>query len=198
MRWTLLLVGLLTLGLAGCGDGSKGGCQGNEDCDEGQKCVDGACVVRCTCGPEEECTATAAECASDVKTDAADGDAVAPIPCTFDSDCNDGNDCTKDWCEGGFCKTRVFTAAEAVGCCTVLADCVDKSKPSASEADPDGDPCTVDSCTELHCLHEVEDPYCCHKDSDCTDENDCTQDKCVENKCLFSEPKPNCCAQDKD
>jgi len=189
----LLLVGLLS---ACAADG--GGCKTAADCDENSKCENKRCVPRCSCQPEEECTAQAPECKPEIVQTTDSSDVEQCLPCTFQSDCDDGNNCTKDNCEGGCCVSRVFSSAEAVGCCTFPADCQDPANPKSTPENSDGDPCTVDTCIDFHCKHEVLDPLCCHKDSDCTDENDCTSDTCMANQCVFTPTDLTCCARDKD
>lgn len=191
----LVLISLVFATLSACGGGDSTSCQVKEDCPDGQKCTEGQCVPLCSCAVEDECTATAPECQPDVSTDL--GDVNLDI-CVFDSDCDDENDCTKDTCQDGVCEYRVFSTSEAVNCCRKVEDCIDIYDINATPTNPDGDPCTVDKCVEYHCVHEVENPFCCHNDTECTDENDCTLDSCIDSECVFSEPRADCCSLDRD
>jgi hypothetical protein len=170
LPYAIHLLVVLTVFAAAC-SGESPGCKTDNDCDENQVCAtqSGKCRARCSCLVEDECTATSPECApSEVVT--ADGDEVIQCKaCVFQSDCDDDNSCTKDSCVDGCCSTRVFTADEAVGCCIEVGNCIDIMNPLASPEDPDADPCTVDMCIDFHCVHEVQDPVCCHNDFECTD-----------------------------
>ena len=196
------LILILTSALAACagGSGGDGTCAVDEDCKNGEKCSDeGKCVALCSCDLADECTATAAECQRVEDVGETQEETVECIACTFKSQCDDDNDCTKDDCVDGCCTNIVYTPEEAVGCCTVLANCLDKGNPDATTDNPDGDPCTVDTCSDDHqCVSEMVDPTCCRKDTDCTDENFCTVDTCLDNLCTFGNPLPGCCSGDGD
>ena len=200
MRALVLSVLLLSSGCASNDGGSKG-CTTDEQCEGGKKCGDdGQCVALCSCSPLDPCTLEAPECKArtDVTSEVA-SEVHECTACTFKSQCDDDNKCTKDDCVEGCCTHKVYTPEEALGCCTTLADCLNKGNELATTDNPDGDPCTVDRCTEdFHCISEMEDPTCCRKDSDCTDENFCTSDTCQDNICVFSAPIPACCTTDTD
>lgn len=66
--------------------------------------------------------------------------------CQYDTDCDDGDDCTRDTCEQGRC---VSTADEdACPACQTDADC------------DDGIGCTVDTCEEGSCVSTPDDGAC--------------------------------------
>lgn len=108
------------------------------------------------------------------------------IGCDDASDCDDGNPCTVDTCEGGSC---VFTPIP--GCCINAGQCDDGNPctddscvdnecvfaPNSATCD-DGDACTEDdTCSEGACAGTaIED--CCNDSSDCDDGNPCTIDDC--------------------
>jgi len=64
----------------------------------------------------------------------------AQLTCSEDSDCDDGDDNTKDTCENGACKNEFF--------CTSDSAC------------DDGKPCTVDICTDNTCSNEFSCSSC--------------------------------------
>lgn len=192
------VIWLLVATALSCSGGEDKSCTSNNDCPLNEKCVELTCVARCTCALEDECTATAPECLPETTPQDADDETVVCLPCEFDSECNDGFECTKDFCDNGCCSARVYLQTEKVGCCALVTDCIDLMNPLATPEDPDADPCTIDQCLDFQCVHQVEDPLCCHNHTECTDENDCTDDKCVENLCVFSPPRPGCCSKDPD
>ena len=129
-----------------CVDGqciTPSGCQTDEDCAEAEICVDGECVTPPGCQTDEDCT-EGEICVN--------GECVPPSECQTDEDCDDNDACTTDVCDPGS------------GCIHVPIDtCVD------------GDPCTVDSCDpEIGCVHEP---------LDCEDGDPCTINDCFEGEC---------------
>ncbi|MSQ82710.1 MAG: hypothetical protein EXR77_07305, partial [Myxococcales bacterium] len=115
--------------------------------------------------------------------------------CNGNSDCNDGNCATQDFCDGfNKCKTSL-----AVDKCTANLDC------------DDANDCTVDACDLSgacgQCIHTAA-PGCCAQDFECDDSKAiggnppnskalCTLDKCVSNKCVNS-TIAGCCVDDAD
>ena len=80
--------------------------------------------------------------------------------CHSNTDCDDGNSCTTDACEGATCE-HVATP----GCCVTAADCAD------------GNPCTSEACVNGTCdVNPV--PNCCTTDAQCNDGIACTTDFC--------------------
>lgn len=74
-------------------------------------------------------------------------------------DCDDGNDCTIDYCDGYL---------YGIGLCTHIPMFCDDNKP-----------CTVDSCNSEteECSHKPM-KNCCSTDADCDDSNHCTTETC--------------------
>jgi hypothetical protein len=94
---------------------------------------------------------------------------AAPGCCADASDCDDGDPCTIDACNGRTCEH-----VPAVGCCNVDAEC------------QQGDPCYTDVCLSNGCRHLLRMASasgCCDADSFCAynddDGNPCTAEKCV-------------------
>ena len=86
--------------------------------------------------------------------------------CVFDSECDDGQQCTSDECVGGACKYSVIP-----DCCQSDAECDDAYL------------CTADWCSdEGSCQHEMKEG-CCQYDGECADDNPCTKDTCAGNAC---------------
>lgn len=82
------------------------------------------------------------------------------IECETNNDCNDGNACTSDVCQGRICRNTPL--------CTSNSECAD------------GNPCTGDIC-QLGCCVNTE-PACVF-DSECSDDNPNTVDACVDGCC---------------
>ena len=132
-------------------------CVIDEDCPSDDPCLDGFCLPSGDCAytPDPNC-----EC----------GDVV---------DCNDGNDCTADFCFQGKCENVPIP-----GC---AQPCGDDGECS------DNDPCTLDLCADDGTCVHIPDPECggCIDAVDCNDGNDCTADFCFQGKCE-SVPIPGC------
>ncbi|MBM4370364.1 MAG: immune inhibitor A [Deltaproteobacteria bacterium] len=91
--------------------------------------------------------------------------------CQEDSDCDDGDPCTTDYCPG---LDSLCAFVPQVGCCT------------EDEACGDGDPCTLDTCTSSNGGVCKNTWICCETDGDCDDGEDvCTDDVCVAGFCQF-------------
>jgi hypothetical protein len=82
--------------------------------------------------------------------------------------CDDGDATTEDSCDAQlFLCQHVLKAT-----CTVDTDC------------NDGNPCTVDHCTDSVCASTSANiPNCCVADAGCDDGNADTTDRCVDNRC---------------
>ncbi len=92
------------------------------------------------------------------------------VSCVLDGDCDDGDICTTDTCDGGTCQY-----APVLGCCTTSAQC------------EDADLCTVDSCNATTNL-------CVHQPLNCDDANACTTDSCGAGVCSHEyAPTAGCC-----
>ena len=89
--------------------------------------------------------------------------------CSTWPECDDGNNCTEESCEGaeGWCA---FTWSP--GCCSADADC------------DDGNPCTRDRCSANLCsFTPTGDPTCCVADADCGTADPCVSAACVDHRC---------------
>lgn len=135
-------------------------------------------------------TSVGTECVSSSQCD--DGQ-----PCTTDRcnrgwcsnvpmDCDDGDDCTEDSCSEGKCRNLKIP-----GCCEIDADC------------DDGDPCTKDdSCSMMkRCVIKPPISNCCRSDADCVDSDPCTRDVCQINLLcnhIWEKKAGVCCGEDRD
>jgi hypothetical protein len=151
-------------GVPGCDDGNF--CTGAEQCLSGE-CVSG--VLPCT--PPEVCNPQSQECGAQA--------------CTSGSQCVDGNPCTDDVCQAGFCANPPFSAqtscddgdlCNGVRMCNGSGICL---QPTAPVVCDDNDLCTVDSCNPSTgtCIFD-QTAGCCTVDGDCGDGNACTADTC--------------------
>jgi len=118
----------------------------------GQYVEDGACHCNAGCVAAKNCC----------------DDYAKECSCSTAIDCNDGNDCTTDSCDKGFCKQIPF-----LGCCTSDADCAGGTtcKPAkcvtgtctlqAKDCD-DGLSCTTDVCDTVDgsCVHKLQVDKC--------------------------------------
>ena len=138
--------------------------------------------------------------------------------CTTDGDCDDGDVCTFDECNGGTCSQTPIE-----NCCEVQADCTTPSNfcftvmcntsTNRCEYDnvggcchdhddcDDGNDCTRDHCNPVtgECRVGVPRSCFCTADVDCNDGNDCTADTCdiVTGRCDFA-PIAGCCTSNAD
>mmetsp|Transcript_32860 Transcript_32860/g.80619 ORF Transcript_32860/g.80619 Transcript_32860/m.80619 type:complete len:947 (+) Transcript_32860:146-2986(+) len=89
--------------------------------------------------------------------------------CVTNSDCNDGNTCTTDTCDGGRCKNVAMLCDDGNGC---TADSCSNGKCVFSPIScNDNNPCTVDTCSASL-------GGCIHMPRACSDNNECTLDSC--------------------
>lgn len=209
----------------------QGECCLAADCDDGLFCTEdicdaGTCVNTPVTDPEccegldplSECPGvtpcTAAACIGHQCVYGPRGGANCCV--SSDTECDDANDCTADWCDSdvNLCFNEPDLSLE--GCCeNALRDC------------NDGDPATLDSCIDFHCenipdseycdaTHPCADdgndctqeyclpnhrcarlsiPGCCHLNTDCLDGDSCTYDSCSGGQCIHT-PLNNCCRSD--
>lgn len=159
------------------------------ECDDGDACTSDRCEEPGTCVSDavlgccsEPATCPGAACLSPTCEDMACGTTPIPGCCTSDVDCDDGNSCTDDACDGsGTCTNSL-----RLGCCRSDGEC------------GDGDPCTLDLCEDEACT-SAPVPGCCTDDSDCDDGNACTADVCpTPGAACESSLIPGCCVDDTD
>ncbi len=96
-----------------------------------------------------------------------------------DSQCDDKNFCTPDFCNLG--TNLCYQGPAAPGCCNVNTDC------------DDGNLCTYDLCFNHTCSNPLKQAGCCVTDADCQDNDPCTTDKCVLGTCRFLWSSTECC-----
>ncbi len=135
-------------------------CKSNQDCNDGNACTTDACSAsgQCVHGPvacppsTDVCVKT--YCDPTVGCTSVQDPNCASV-CHADSQCDDGNVCTKDACQNGACIHYANP-----GCCTSDADC----------------PATPDCCVKSYCDPTVR--QCVTSTSSCDDGNPCTTDAC--------------------
>ncbi len=158
-----------------------GECQAGTDmnCSDGNPCTDDSCDVTGTCvhAPNESACSDGNACTL--------GDLCVEGKCssTGMADCDDGNQCTADWCDvlTGCLHEPKEGPCEDGNLCTLGDTCINafcSGSGGAINCD-DGNLCTVDVC----------DPQvgCSFQDAigDCDDSNGCTvNDVCSKGKCL--------------
>ena len=130
--------------------------------------------------------------------------------CVFNGECDDGQPCTNDVCQGGTCQNNVVP-----DCCTSNAECDDNYACTEDFCNDEGEcqhnqkdgccvfngecnddnPCTADACANNQCVFKPNgQDGCCAGDADCDDGNDCTKGFCEDNQCFFqADTGPNCC-----
>lgn len=101
--------------------------------------------------------------------------------------CADDNACTRDGCDPAVgCR---FISLDGLSCddaarCTIDDRCRDAACVGASDTCDDGDPCTVDACSEIEgCTHVVTPRLACEDGDACT-----AGDFCVEGACQSGGP----------
>lgn len=145
----------------------------------GQFVEDGACHCNAGCVAAKNCC----------------DDYAVQCSCSTAVDCNDGNDCTTDTCDKGFCKQIPF-----LGCCTSDADCTGGTacKPATCTAGScslqakncdDGLACTTDVCdpSDGSCVHKLQVDKC-EIDGKCFNAKDPDP---TSNGCGTCDPKTN-------
>ncbi|NUN14021.1 MAG: hypothetical protein HUU55_10350 [Myxococcales bacterium] len=159
-------------------------CADENPCAKDYVCVDGICAapgsvdldtVSCSCFADAECTATAPECV----------DIGSGPECIFDSECDDQNNCTENYCIEGKCTTN--PTPQAIGCCVADTDCDDNNA------------CTDDKCGSdlaYHCSNVVTSENCCNDNVECDDLLQCTVDTCEKNECKHVKVNGFCCDTD--
>ncbi|HUU84316.1 MAG TPA: hypothetical protein VM243_12505 [Phycisphaerae bacterium] len=188
----------MTCGNAVCEAGNGEDCYScPEDCNSSMKgqppkwfcCSDGSAPLGVTCD-DPRCTDDGNTCTMVPIPSSCCGDLFCEGPedggnCSIDcepqcqsgTECVDGDPCTDDVCQNGFCVNPPI-------------DC------------GDGDACTDDTCSGGVCLH---DPAVCNDNDDCTDDtcdtvwgcmywqidcdddNVCTADTCRDGECIYAE-----------
>ncbi len=162
--------------------GAPGNCDGlriagdHEACDDGDPCTEG-----------EFCWTL--QCMGGVPTDSACCDVECPEgqvccegvcqECCDDGDCDDGNLCTIDSCDGGSCTATPVVCDDDGVFCNGTEAC----NPSNGLCEGTGNPCAAgEVCCEVtdSCVDE-----CCD-DNACDDGDLCTTDACVGGTCQYT------------
>ncbi len=187
-------------------------CDDNNTCTTGDTCVDGACIgagsLECDDGnvcTKDICLAEGGCAHENSDVPCSDGDActlndwcqegacvAGPAP-----DCDDGNVCTDDGCDGGLCTHEPNEAdCDDGNACTSGDHCQGGDCKATGMLDCDDDNlCTDDSCDSIAgCLYEV-------NTVPCNDGNICTlADTCVDGACQPGDAMPcndgNVCTND--
>jgi len=167
--YTIYLLVLGLLAVAGCSDDAATACAEGALCDDHNPCTEDD-----LCGADGVCRGTAKDCSDgyDCSLDGCSqstGECISDVSaceCAGAEDCDDGDPCTDDTCltPGGTCES---TPSQDAGCrCTTPAEC------------DDGDPCTVDDCdaATLSCTHEIDPQAACDDGDPCTDSDACLED----------------------
>ena len=157
-----------------------GTCQGRPDaCDDDNPCTDDSCTpgVGClhrpihgrACDDRSLCTLDD-HCES--------GRCVGTLV-----DCRDGNPCTRDACDPD--SGCIHPPADGVPCddgnsCTDVDLCLGGSCQGRATACEDGNPCSLDSCTQHSgCIHRVLSGIPCEDGDACTVGDSCVQGRCI-------------------
>jgi predicted outer membrane repeat protein len=144
---------------------------------------------------------------ADASTDGTDS--AAPVACSQDLPCGDGNACTLDVC--GVDGECVFIPSDAA--CSDGDECSQDDRCDGGQCTgtakdcEDGNGCTLDSCAGGTCNHAMTTAPCddgevctngdackngtcvgswtcaCKSDADCDDSNACTKDACADHSC---------------
>ena len=174
-----------------CLDGACGGTPIN--CDDGNVCTDDSCDPATGCrhlNNTNPCDDSHACTSGDVCAGGICGGTPIPgcIECTTSSQCNDGNGCTTDFCQGGVCVFVNNTdPCDDGNACTTNDICAGGACVGGPPPDcNDGNGCTDDSCLPASgCVH-VDNANPCDDGNACT-----TGDACAGGVCLGG-PPPVC------
>jgi len=126
--------------------------------------------------------------------------------CVGDTQCEDGDVCTRDHCVAGQCVYTHITP-----CCRNIGECAPSASPCYAlfgcfaqscfyayipNCCQNASDCVGNACTTAACIYEqcgytpITD--CCRRDSECSDSDYCTDDYCVNGDCVHV-PINECC-----
>ncbi|MBM4397642.1 MAG: hypothetical protein FJ087_18380, partial [Deltaproteobacteria bacterium] len=188
-----------------------------EHCDEAKNecvvdglrtCAGAAPCTSDTCAPETGCVHTpVCKCLEDIDcallpclTATCVPDAFGIKTCKYASACDDGNNCTLDFCSETGCIHKpgpcvcdpTKGAADCVlpDACTVAAcDPASRTCSFAAKDCKDQDACTLEYCDPVLGCRQPIDPKCvCTKNEDCDDDDLCTEEHCDKDalRCVYS------------
>ena len=176
-------------------------CDTDVDCDDGNECTFALCQNH-LCG--DQFVDLGHSCGDDPTMECGPGAVCVPRECTFSSDCDDGNECTRETCALGHCFQGETGEGELCGdngVCNDIEICVPIQCSTDAECD-DGKICSTDTCVNRLCVHtQVEFgtecganmvcgpssecvPRECTFSTDCDDANACTSESCVFGHCF--------------
>jgi hypothetical protein len=152
-------------------DGPRAGCNDGLFCNGNELCVSGQCQSgSLPCPPPQMCNPQTEQC-------------EGPAPCQSAAQCNDGNPCTDDVCQGGFCSNPASSAGtncDDSNVCNGVRTC--NGSGICQQATPltcaDNNPCTTDGCDPILGCMFVAVPGCCTSAAQCNDGDACTADSC--------------------
>ena len=173
----------------------EGKCSFDYQCQDNYACIDCTCQLQCNeteCNLRDPCLIN--HCVNNTCT------TIAEIPCCChnDTECNDGNVCTSDYCNTT-CHECVSYVPD--GFCNITSDCITNEICTnctcidlCAGVNCSTDACLVQECQYGECflLHVI--PNCCNLNVECNDGNPCTVDICNQttHECQFDLPEGKC------
>jgi cysteine-rich repeat protein len=156
-----------------CSGGSCSHVSNTASCDDGLFCngADACSAGTCSVHAGFSCGGGTPYC-----SEAAD----ACVQCLSAADCNDGNTCTTDACNGGVCSRVNNTASCSDGLFCNGADTCSAGSCSVHA----GDPCGLDVCVEASDTCQATPG--CTTNADCDDGQICTADSCFSGTCRYT------------
>lgn len=159
-------------------------CQFNDDCEEGKRCEDRACVPFVACTSDFDCRSSD-EPLCDTRRDWC-------VECVLNSDCGTDAECVKGHCEDAISCVNSLDCPDDMVCDSYRALCVECER----SADCGEDEVCVDrrcepicasdkECTPRGLLCKTGDRYCaqCSSDADCPDVYFCSGGECLADVC---------------
>ena len=150
-----------------CVDGDGLECEIDDDCGEGEICVDGECAPSGECVEDDDCD---------------DGEVCRAFECVdlcADIVCDDENECTADACDSQSGECESENVDDGTSCDDDMGMCVEGACVMNAECMVDDDCDQGEICTEGVCVPDVE----CVDNTDCLEENQCKAGVCDEGVC---------------
>ena len=159
---------------------SNGGCYGAKvvKCDDGNLCTADACELATGCTTADLNGASCSDGDACTSADVCNEGACAPGPLV---QCDDGNTCTSDACDGGGCKhTPLVTVCFDGNVCTQNEGCIKGACSGGQIVNcDDGNGCTADSCDATEgCGHTPLNATSCDDGDTCTIGDACSGGLC--------------------
>lgn len=121
------------------------------------------------------------------------------ITCHSDIECNDNNNCSRDFCNDGICEyflrenSTCFNNDQCdfgFGCDLINCNCYDLCENiTCSNAQ-----CELSNCINGQCTEPTLIEGCCRNSSDCEDFDICTTELCIDGFCISTIELPNECS----